>query len=80
MVPAEVVAVREEEEPQPPEPEDRAVVPRTRGGHHVATSTQNQALQLRARGEDHVDVHFLNNLNTQIYSRIRLNIIFPLSN
>lgn len=64
VVPAEVVAVREEEETQSPELEDRTVVPRTGGGHHVATSAQNQALQLRASGEDHVDVHLLNNLNT----------------
>jgi hypothetical protein len=66
VVPAEVVSVREEQQPESLEPEDLAVVDGTRGGHDVPTATQNEALQFRARGHDHVDIHFLDNLKTQI--------------
>ena len=62
VVPAEVVSIREEEQPQSEQLEAITVVTVTRGGHHVATAAQHQALQFRTRGQNHVDVHLFDDL------------------
>lgn len=65
MVPAEVVSVREEQQSKSLELEGLAVVVGTRGWRDVAAATQNEAFQFRARGYDHVDIQFFDNLKTQ---------------
>jgi len=62
MVPAEVISIREEQQPQFVELETTTVVTVTCGKHNVATAAQHQTLQFRTRGQNHVDVHLFDNL------------------